>query len=79
MPLEHRHIIVGTDYTEDVAGNFMEKISKRIKGKLYIEVQEFENKNARMTLLKVENRTKALVVEIRTEFNNVEFICSELK
>jgi hypothetical protein len=60
--------------TGDIVGQYFGSIYKNYSGQMNVEVQNFDGKNVRVTLLKVDNRTKAFVIENRTEFNNEEFI-----
>jgi len=67
-----------TDEPEEIAGEYFESVYKKYRGNPGVEVQDFENKNARVTLLKVDNRTKAFVIETRTEYNNIEYVYGSL-
>lgn len=64
----------GRDYVSD----YFIEVTKGIQSGVCIEVKDFANSETRLTLLKVNDRTIATVIETRTEFNHVEFIFSKL-
>lgn len=62
----------------DIVGEYFGEIHKKYEGKKWIETETFLNSNTRLTILTVDNRTVAFVIEKRTEFNDIEFIYDEV-
>lgn len=61
-------------HQRDVVGEYFGEVYKEFPGDPICEVQEFKNSETRLSLLKVNNRVKAFVIECRTEYNDLEFI-----
>lgn len=62
----------------DVVGEYFKEIHKRYQGNWTVEVVNFKQSDTRITLFKADNRTQAFVIETRTEYNDLEFICGQL-
>lgn len=56
---------------KDIVGEYFASINI---GNAVAEVKEFKNSDTRLSLMKVNNRVKAFVIETRTEFNDLEFV-----
>lgn len=66
------------DLPEDFAGDWFGKIHHQYTGDKTIQVEQFINSDARVSLLVVDNKIEAAVFERRTDFNNVEvFYCQK--
>lgn len=62
------------DIERDFVGEYFETIHKNYQGDPKAEVENYDNTNTRLSLLKHDNRIKAFVIENRTAFNNIEFV-----
>jgi hypothetical protein len=63
----------------DEVGEFFGSIHKEYAGTPHIDVQQYENSETRLSILVVDNRAKAFVVEYRTTFNDLEFIKAKVE
>jgi hypothetical protein len=66
-------------FQPDVVGDYFAEIHKNYKGDPKREVQEFNNSETRLSLLKIDNRTQAFVIETRSDFNDLEFILGDVE
>jgi hypothetical protein len=66
------------DHTDYVSDFFIKVAETLTDEKKWIEVQDFTNSDTRLSLLKVDDKTIATVIETRTEFNHCEYIFSKL-
>lgn len=60
--------------TTDYVGDFFGAIHKQYDGEKAYEVKDFKNSDTRLSLLKIDDKTVAMVIENRTEFNHCEYI-----
>jgi hypothetical protein len=58
----------------DVAGKYFEKCHSNYHIDPRVEVKEFTNSDTRLSLMWVNNRVHAFVIETRTAFNDIQFI-----
>lgn len=66
-------------FQPDVVGDYFGEIHKNYEGDPKCEVQEFNNSETRLSLLKIDNKTQAFVIEARSEFNDLEFILGDVE
>jgi hypothetical protein len=62
------------DLPEDFAGDYFGEIHKEYDGTKCIEVEQFINSDARVSILVVDDKIVSAVFERRTSFNHIEVI-----
>lgn len=63
----------------DHVSNFFIEVAIDYSGTPRVETKDYKNSNDRLSILKIDDKTIAHVVETRTEFNHVEFVFSKLQ
>jgi len=63
---------------KDRVSEFFIKVAADYKGNPFCEVKTYNQTDDRLSILKIDDRTVATVIETRTDFNNVEWIFSRL-
>lgn len=63
---------------QDRVSEFFIEVAKEYTGNPLCEVKTYNQTDDRLSILKIDDRTVATVIESRTDFNNVEWIFSKL-
>lgn len=63
---------------QDRVSEFFIEVAKEYTGNPMCEVKTYNQTDDRLSILKIDDRTVATVIESRTDFNNVEWIFSKL-
>lgn len=73
MPIVNAVRTLVEDHT-DYVGDWFYQINKEYQGLPLYETKDFNNSDTRLSLLKKDDKTVAVVIETRTAFNHCEYI-----